>query len=72
MGLSIANSAKHKLVRLLAHKLKPEGIFVGEVVVTGVVKGTAFDRGNGTLDAELVADAYRSSTRRATGRPVTV
>ena len=58
MGLSIANSAKHKLVRLLAHKLKPEGVFVGEVVVTGVVKGTAFDSGNGTVDADVVANAF--------------
>jgi len=58
MGLSVANSAKHKLVRLLALKLKPEGVFVGEVVVTSVVKGTAFDSGNGTLDADLVASAF--------------
>jgi NAD(P)-dependent dehydrogenase (short-subunit alcohol dehydrogenase family) len=58
MGLSIANSAKHKLVRLLALKLKPEGVFVGEVVVTGVVKGTAFDSGSGTIDADAVANAF--------------
>jgi NAD(P)-dependent dehydrogenase (short-subunit alcohol dehydrogenase family) len=58
MGLSIANSAKHKLVRLLSHKLKPEGIYVGEVVVVSTVKGTAFDTGAGTLDAALVAEEF--------------
>ena len=58
MGLSLANSAKHKLVRLLSHKLQPEGIFVGEVVVLSVVKGTAFDPGNATLEPTKVADAF--------------
>ena len=66
MGLSIANSAKHKLVRLLSHKLKPEGIYVGEVVVVSTVKGTAFDaNGQGTLEPSRVADEFWSlySTR---------
>lgn len=58
MGLSIANSAKHKLVGLLAHKLKADGVFVGEVVVTGMVKGTPFDSGNANIDPATVADAY--------------
>jgi NAD(P)-dependent dehydrogenase (short-subunit alcohol dehydrogenase family) len=58
MGLSIANAAKHKLVRLLAHKLKPEGIFVGEVIVLGTVRGTAFDGGSATLDATRIADEF--------------
>lgn len=58
MGLSIANAAKHKLVRLLAHKLKPEGIFVGEVMVLGTVRGTAFDGGSATLDAAQIADEF--------------
>jgi NAD(P)-dependent dehydrogenase (short-subunit alcohol dehydrogenase family) len=58
MGLSIANSAKHKLVRLLARKLKPEGVYVGEVVVLSMVKGTAFDSGNATLDPARVADEF--------------
>jgi NAD(P)-dependent dehydrogenase (short-subunit alcohol dehydrogenase family) len=58
MGLSIANAAKHKLVRMLAHKLKLEGIFVGEVVVLGTIRGTAFDSGNATLDAAEIADEF--------------
>jgi NADP-dependent 3-hydroxy acid dehydrogenase YdfG len=64
MGLSVANSAKHKLVGLLAEKLKPEGIFVGEAMVLGMVKGTSFDSGNATLDPNVVAsklwDLYRA------------
>jgi NAD(P)-dependent dehydrogenase (short-subunit alcohol dehydrogenase family) len=58
MGLSIANSAKHKLVRLLALKLKAQGVFVGEVVVTGLVKGTPWDNGNATIDPKDIAAKF--------------
>jgi short-subunit dehydrogenase len=44
MGLAVANAAKHKLVALLAEKLKPDGVYVGEVTVNGPVKGTALDK----------------------------
>lgn len=57
MGLSIANAAKRKLVALLALKLAPE-VYVGEVVVTGTVKGTAFDQGNATLDPIDIAETF--------------
>ena len=30
-------------------------MYVGEVVVTGMVKGTAFDSGNATLEADDIA-----------------
>jgi short-subunit dehydrogenase len=58
MGLAIANSAKHKLVGLLAEKLRPEGVYVGEVMVTGAVKGTAFDQGNAKIDPKDVAAKF--------------
>lgn len=58
MGLAIANSAKHKLVGLLAEKLRPEGVYVGEVMVLGAVKGTAFDSGNATITADSVAEKF--------------
>jgi NADP-dependent 3-hydroxy acid dehydrogenase YdfG len=58
MGLGVANAAKHKLVGVLAQKLKPENIFVGEVMVYGLVKGTAFDRGGATLDPRTIADKF--------------
>lgn len=58
MGLSVGNAAKHKLVRLLAHKLKPEGVYVGEVVILSSVKGTAWDNGQATLQPQRVADAF--------------
>jgi NAD(P)-dependent dehydrogenase (short-subunit alcohol dehydrogenase family) len=66
MGLGVANAAKHKLVGVLAQKLKPENVFVGEVMVFGLVKGTAFDGGRATIDASTIAekfwDLYRSRT----------
>ncbi len=58
MGIALANAAKHKLAALLACKLKPEGVYVGEVVVLQTVKGTAFDSGSSTLEASTVASAF--------------
>jgi short-subunit dehydrogenase len=58
MGLALANAAKHKLVGLLAEKLRSKGVYVGEVVVLGTVKGTAFDQGNGTLEASAIAAKF--------------
>ena len=58
MGLGVANAAKRKLVGLLAQKLQPRGIYVGEVMVLGSVKGSAWDSGTATLEAATVADAF--------------
>ena len=68
MGLAMANSAKHKLVGMLAHKLRPDGIFVGEVMVLGTVRGTAFDSGGPSIDPARIADHFweRYSKRDAT------
>jgi len=58
MGLAVSKAAQHKLVGLLHQKLKPDGIYVGEVTVQALVKGTAFDTGNATLEPATVADAF--------------
>jgi len=58
MDIAIANSAKEKLVRVLHHKMKPEGVYVGEVMVTGTVKGTAWDQGNATLEPSMIAGKF--------------
>jgi NAD(P)-dependent dehydrogenase (short-subunit alcohol dehydrogenase family) len=58
MGLAIANAAKHKLVRLLAQKLKPDNVYVGEVIVQGTIKGSAADQGNANLEGAKVADKF--------------
>lgn len=57
-GLAIANAAKHKLVGLLAQQLKPEGVYVGEVMVTGAVKGSAWDDGSSKLEASAIAQRF--------------
>jgi NADP-dependent 3-hydroxy acid dehydrogenase YdfG len=57
-GLAVANSAKRKVVGLLSPKLKADGIYVGEVVVLSLVKGSAFDSGNATLAPATVADKF--------------
>lgn len=58
MGLAVANAAKTKLVRLLAEQLKPDGVYVGEVVVLSIVKGTAWDQGTATLEASTIAEKF--------------
>jgi NADP-dependent 3-hydroxy acid dehydrogenase YdfG len=58
MGLAIGKAAQHKTVGLLSQKLSPDGIYVGEVVVLGMVKGTAFDNGQATLEAPAIADKF--------------
>ncbi|HEY2407331.1 MAG TPA: SDR family NAD(P)-dependent oxidoreductase [Polyangiaceae bacterium] len=58
MGLAVANAAKHKLVGMLAQKLKSDGIYVGEVMVLGSVKGTAFDDGRATIEASAIAQKF--------------
>lgn len=58
MGLAVAKAAQHKLVGLLRRKLAGDGIYVGEVVVLGMVKGTAFDSGHATLEPAAIADKF--------------
>jgi NADP-dependent 3-hydroxy acid dehydrogenase YdfG len=58
MGLALGNAAKHKLVGLLSQRLKADGIFVGEVMVAGTVKGTAWDSGNANLDPAAIANKF--------------
>jgi NADP-dependent 3-hydroxy acid dehydrogenase YdfG len=66
MGLALANATKRKLVGLLSTKLVPQGVYVGEVNVMGLVKGTAWDDGSGaaSIDPATIAarffDLYRA------------
>jgi NADP-dependent 3-hydroxy acid dehydrogenase YdfG len=57
-GLAIGKAAQHKTAGILSKALSAEGVYVGEVVVTGLVKGTAFDFGNATLEPSTIADKF--------------
>jgi NADP-dependent 3-hydroxy acid dehydrogenase YdfG len=57
MGLALANAAKYKLVGLLSQALKADGIYVGEVMVAGVVKGTAW-AGEDGIEPSAIADKF--------------
>jgi NAD(P)-dependent dehydrogenase (short-subunit alcohol dehydrogenase family) len=72
MGLSVANAAKHKLVRLLATRLAAEGIYVGEVMITGIIKGTAFDQGNGNIEPAAVGETFWKLFQERRERHVTL
>ena len=69
MGLALANATKHKLAGLLAQRLKSDGVYVGEVMVAGTIKGTAWDQGSANVEASTVANKFwelyqaRSETR---------
>jgi NAD(P)-dependent dehydrogenase (short-subunit alcohol dehydrogenase family) len=58
MGLSVVNAAKKKLIGLLSQKLAPDKVYVGQVMVLGSVKGTAFDDGHATIDPAAVAGKF--------------
>jgi short-subunit dehydrogenase len=57
-SLAMNKAALHKACAILHEELKPKGIFVGEVMVASIVKGTAWDNGNAKLEADDVAKAF--------------
>jgi NAD(P)-dependent dehydrogenase (short-subunit alcohol dehydrogenase family) len=73
-GVALGNAAKAKLVGLLSARLKGEGVYVGEVTIAGLVKGTGPDSpGMPTIEGAAIADAFwrlykaRSETRARIG-----
>jgi short-subunit dehydrogenase len=58
MGLGLANAVKYKLTGLLAERLKGDGIYVGEVTVGGMVKGTLWDDGSARIEASTIANKF--------------
>jgi len=59
MGLALSNAAKHKLVGLLAAKLGGDGIYVGEVMIAGVIKGTGWATDNpNAIEPTRVGEAF--------------
>ena len=58
-GVALGNAAKAKLVGLLAVRLKDEGVYVGEVTIAGIVRGTGPESpGVPMIEAAAVADAF--------------
>ncbi len=58
-GIGIGNAAKAKLVGLLAARLQNEGVYVGEVTIAGVVRGTrAVIAGVPMIEGAAVAEAF--------------
>jgi hypothetical protein len=57
MGVALANAAKHKLVGLLAQRLKSDGIYVGEVMIAGTVRGTPWSNTD-SIEPSAVAETF--------------
>ena len=72
MGLAVGKAAQRKVVGLLHQRLAAEGVYVGEVVVLGMIKGTAFDAGNATIEAATVAERFWELEQRRTEMTVSV
>jgi NADP-dependent 3-hydroxy acid dehydrogenase YdfG len=70
MGLAIGKAAQHKATGILHEALGKRGIYVGEVVVLGMVKGTAFDSGNATIEPSAVAERFWELHRERSVRTV--
>jgi len=57
MGVALANAAKDKLVGLLAQRLKGDGIYVGQVMIAGAIKGTPWGNAD-SIEPSIVADKF--------------
>ncbi len=60
MGLGLMKAAQRKLVGILNRRLASEGIFAGQVLVLGTVKGTPFHSGEGGIEPDAVAEQFWS------------
>lgn len=59
VGVPIGNAAKAKLVGLLSQRLKGEGVYVGEVTIAGMVRGTGPENpGIPIIEGAAIADAF--------------
>ncbi len=70
VGLALSGAAKHKLVGLLAQRLKDDGVYVAEVMVHASIKNTPGESADyGVVDPAVIAEKYwelyqaRSETR---------
>jgi short-subunit dehydrogenase len=57
MGLALSSAAKHKLVGLLAKRLKGDGVYVGEVMVYHTIRGTA-STNDDSVDPSVIAEKH--------------
>jgi len=72
-GPAIAQTAKRRLTGLLGVTLRPKGIFVGEVGVLGLVKGTEWDSaGQADMDPADIAQAFWTLYQARSKRRVVV
>jgi NAD(P)-dependent dehydrogenase (short-subunit alcohol dehydrogenase family) len=60
MGLGLMKAAQRKLVGILNKRLARAGVFAGQVLVLGTVKGTPFHSGEGGIEPGAVADQFWS------------
>lgn len=64
-GVALECAAKSKLVGLLAARLGPRGVYVGEIIINGAIKGSP-GAGPGAIDpADVATQLWAMATDRA-------
>lgn len=67
-GVALEAAAKSKLVGLLAERLRDDRIYVGEIVITGSVKGSPYAGPNAIDPADIAERLWTMFQERATVR----
>lgn len=67
-GVALEAAAKSKLVGLLAERLRPDGVYVGEIVVTGSVKGSPYAGPDAIDPADVAEQLWTMSEERTAVR----
>jgi NADP-dependent 3-hydroxy acid dehydrogenase YdfG len=58
MGIALTSAAKNKLAGLLAQRLKGDGVYIGQVMVRGTIRGTAATDSSNAIDPSRIADKF--------------
>lgn len=67
-GVALECAAKSKLVGLLAERLRADGVFVGEVVINGTIKGSPYASPTAIDPADVAERLWSMADKRAENR----
>jgi hypothetical protein len=67
-GVALESAAKSKLAGLLAERLRPDGIYVGEIVIDGTIKGSPFASATAIDPAEVANRLWAMAAARTETR----
>ena len=71
-SLAVNKAVQRKVSAILHDEFEPKGVFVGEVAVCGLVKGTSFDDGTAKLMPDQVAEKFQKLLAERTNTFITI